>query len=125
MGDDHEPRSFSTFSPCVIALIGQLPDTLKIDASSSASSGGFLARRSSHTGPNVPIISICWHGKPHGAADHAAQVAELDPAMPPGVYNRAHVGALLAIAAAPARPQPPIAKHAGEDASRGSTTRCS
>lgn len=28
VGDDHEPRAFSTFSPCAIAMIGQLPDTL-------------------------------------------------------------------------------------------------
>ena len=27
VGDDHEPRSFSTYSACAIALIGQLPPT--------------------------------------------------------------------------------------------------
>ena len=29
VGDDHETRSFSTFSPCAIAMIGKLPDTLE------------------------------------------------------------------------------------------------
>jgi hypothetical protein len=28
IGDDHEPRMFSTFCPCAIALIGKLPGTL-------------------------------------------------------------------------------------------------
>jgi putative DNA primase/helicase len=28
VGDDHEPRSFATYSGCVISLIGILPDTL-------------------------------------------------------------------------------------------------
>ena len=28
VGDDHEPRSFSTYRACAIALIGKLPDTL-------------------------------------------------------------------------------------------------
>src|ERR1700730_14776901 len=28
VGDNHEPRVFSTHSPCAIAMIGQLPDTL-------------------------------------------------------------------------------------------------
>ena len=28
VGDDHEPRAFSTYSACAIALIGNLPDTL-------------------------------------------------------------------------------------------------
>jgi hypothetical protein len=28
VGDDHEPRAFSTYSAAAIALIGALPDTL-------------------------------------------------------------------------------------------------
>jgi putative DNA primase/helicase len=28
VGDDHEPRQFSTWAPCAIAMIGRLPDTL-------------------------------------------------------------------------------------------------
>src|SRR5215469_9295265 len=28
IGDDHEPRAFSTYSACAIALIGRLPETL-------------------------------------------------------------------------------------------------
>lgn len=28
VGDDHEPRAFSTFAPSAIAMIGELPDTL-------------------------------------------------------------------------------------------------
>ncbi|MCP4545109.1 MAG: hypothetical protein GY835_01430, partial [bacterium] len=28
VGDDHEPRAFSTFAPAAIAMIGELPDTL-------------------------------------------------------------------------------------------------
>jgi hypothetical protein len=29
VGDDHEPRQFSTFTPAAIAMIGRLPDTLE------------------------------------------------------------------------------------------------
>ena len=29
VGDDNEPRTFSTFAPCAFALIGRLPDTLE------------------------------------------------------------------------------------------------
>jgi putative DNA primase/helicase len=28
VGDDHEPREFSTWAPCAVAMIGRLPDTL-------------------------------------------------------------------------------------------------
>lgn len=28
VGDDHEPRAFSTHSPCAFAMIGKLPDIL-------------------------------------------------------------------------------------------------
>ena len=28
VGDDYEPGAFSTYSPCAIALIGKIPDTL-------------------------------------------------------------------------------------------------
>jgi hypothetical protein len=39
VGDDYQPRAFSTYSACAIALIGDLPDTLH-DRSSSLRSIG-------------------------------------------------------------------------------------
>jgi hypothetical protein len=34
IGDDHEPRQFSTWAPVAIAMIGRLPDTLEDRAAS-------------------------------------------------------------------------------------------
>ena len=46
VGEDFEPRAFSTFSPCAIALIGRLPATLHDRAIHIRLTGGYAAKAS-------------------------------------------------------------------------------
>jgi hypothetical protein len=89
VGDDHEPRAFSTYAPCAIALIGKLPDTLH-DRSVVVG----LKRRL----PNEPItpfrpdraghLDILARQAARWGRDHADQLETMDPDMPSGIYNR-------------------------------------
>jgi Protein of unknown function (DUF3631) len=102
-GDDLEPKQFSTFAPCGIALIGTLPPTLA-DRSIAVE----LSRRR----PNEPVESFRPDRVGHldglarqaarWARDNAVAVAAADPEMPEEVTNRARDNwrVLKAIAAA-------------------------
>jgi putative DNA primase/helicase len=101
VGEDLEPRRFSTYSACAIALIGQLPDTLQ-DRSVSVSLKRRLQRepvtpfrhdQAGHLGLLARRI-LRW------AQDHAAAVSSADPDMPDGIFNREadNTRPLLAIA---------------------------
>jgi putative DNA primase/helicase len=89
-GDDQEPRQFSTFGACAIALIGTLPSTLA-DRSIPVE----LSRRR----PNEPVESFRPDRARHldqlarqaarWANDNAVAVAAMDPEMPEEVTNRA------------------------------------
>jgi putative DNA primase/helicase len=89
VGDDHEPRSFSTYAACAIALIGRLPETLH-DRSVIVS----LKRRL----PTEEIASFRPDRAGHldelarkaarWAADNAERIGDADPEMPAGVFNR-------------------------------------
>ena len=89
VGDEHEPKAFSTYSACAIAMIGKLPDTLA-DRSLEVS----LKRRLA----GEPIVPIRLDCAPHleelsrkiarWAADHAVEISDSDPQMPEGVFNR-------------------------------------
>lgn len=90
VGDDHEPRQFSTFSPCAIAMIGQLPDTLG-DRSIS------IALRRRTAGEHIERLRV---DRPHifadlrrklarFAVDSAARLKNADPAMPASLDDRA------------------------------------
>ena len=89
VGDDFEPRSFSTYSACAIALIGRLPATLA-DRSVSVE----LRRRLS----DEVIEAFRFDRTEHldqlarkaarWAEDNTDRIRDADPDMPAGVFNR-------------------------------------
>jgi putative DNA primase/helicase len=129
VGDDHEPRAFSVYSACAIALIGTLPDTLH----DRAVTIDLQRRRPNETiTPYRPDradhLDVLARKAARWAQDHAERVAEADPVMPAGIINRAadNWRPLLAIADAAgvewgkrARKAAEASRSAeGEDASR-------
>jgi hypothetical protein len=90
VGEEFEPRLFSTYSACAIALIGKLPATLA-DRSVPIE----LRRRK----PDEPIKPFRYDRTEHldqlarkaarWARDNADRVRGTDPDMPDGVFNRA------------------------------------
>jgi putative DNA primase/helicase len=89
-GDDHEPRSFATYAPCVIALIGALPDTLHdravtIDLKRRLPSEKVEPYRPDRAGH----LDVLARKAARWANDHADRIATVDPAMPKGIVNRA------------------------------------
>jgi putative DNA primase/helicase len=90
VGDDHEPRSFATYSACAIALIGALPETLHdrsvvVDLKRRLPSEKvepFRPDRADH-------LDILARKAARWAADNAERIAAADPAMPAGIVNRA------------------------------------
>jgi Protein of unknown function (DUF3631) len=89
VGDDYEPRSFATYAPCVIALIGSLPDTLHDRAVTvdlkrrlpSEKVEPFRPDRASH-------LDVLARKAARWAKDHGELLADADPAMPDGIANR-------------------------------------
>jgi putative DNA primase/helicase len=101
VGDDHEPRGFSTFSPCALAAIGKLPPTLMdrsivVDLKRRLPDEPITPFRSDRAGHLETLARKIarWVG------DHAAALREADPVMPAGVFNREadNLRPLLAIA---------------------------
>jgi putative DNA primase/helicase len=89
VGDDHEPRQFSTYAACAIALIGNLPSTLT-DRSVSIE-----LRRRRQDEPVEPFrfektghLDRLARQAARWAADNAERVRGADPEMPDGIYNR-------------------------------------
>jgi hypothetical protein len=66
VGDDHEPRSFATYAPCVIALIGALPDTLH-DRGGDRGSQAAALEREGRAVPSRPRQSPRRAGQKGGA----------------------------------------------------------
>ncbi len=89
VGDDHEPRAFSTFAACAIALIGQLPGTLA-DRSITIN----LTRRKSDEAvepfrfDRVDHLVELRRKLMRWTADNAETIAATEPHMPAGLYNR-------------------------------------
>src|SRR5262249_41294209 len=89
VGNDFEVRAFATYSACVIALIGTLPDTLH---DRSVSIG--LKRRlpTEQVEPyrldRVDHLDVLARKAARWAADNTERVAAADPAMPDGIINR-------------------------------------
>src|SRR5262249_45924983 len=90
VGDDHEPRKFSTYAACAIALIGKLPATFHdrsapvIDLKRRLRSekvDNFRLDRPGHR-DMLARKAARW------AADKAEQVRDTDPELPPGLFNR-------------------------------------
>jgi putative DNA primase/helicase len=88
VGDDHEPRAFSTFAAVTIAIIGNLPDTLA-DRSVTVD----LKRRmpsekvASFRFDRVGHLDVLARQAARWAQDHAGNLAGADPEMP-GIHNR-------------------------------------
>jgi putative DNA primase/helicase len=88
VGDDHEPRAFSTFAAVTIAIIGNLPDTLA-DRSVSVD----LKRRlpsekvASFRFDRVGHLDVLARQTARWAQDHAGTIAAADPEMA-GIHNR-------------------------------------
>ena len=91
VGDDHEPRQFSTWSPVAIATIGQLPGTISdrsitIQMKRRRRSDPSITRlRKDRPGPFPALASKCarW------VADHLAALKEADPEIPESLNDRA------------------------------------
>jgi 5S rRNA maturation endonuclease (ribonuclease M5) len=90
VGDDHEPRSFSTYGACAIALIGQLPGTLT-DRSVPIT----LTRRKRDEDitpfrlDRVAHLVVLARKLARWTADNDVAIAATEPEMPAGIYNRA------------------------------------
>ena len=82
VGDDHEPRQFSTWAPAAIAMIGRLPDTLN-DRSVIIS----LRRRKpservdSFRSDRAEHLKILQRKMARWAQDHSGELAASDPDM--------------------------------------------
>lgn len=115
VGEDFEPRSFSTYSACAVALIGKLPATLTdrsvpIDLRRRRADEAIEAFRFDRTGPLDQLArqAARW------AMDQVDHVRSADPDMPAGVFNRAadNWRPLLAIADAAGGDWPARARRA-------------
>jgi hypothetical protein len=91
VGDDLEPRLFATFSPCSVALIGELPPTL---ADRSIPIG--LKRRRPADGEvksfsldDVGHLDLLARQSARWAQDHSVEIGATKPEMPDGIINRA------------------------------------
>jgi hypothetical protein len=88
VGDDFEPRAFATFSACVIALIGSLPDTLHdravvIDLKRRLPSETIEPFRPDRAG----YLDVLARKAVRWAQDHADDIAAADPDMPARYYQ--------------------------------------
>ena len=123
VGDDHEPRAFSTYGACAIALIGQLPATLA-DRSVPIT----LTRRKRDEGitpfrlDRVAHLLVLARKLARWTADNEIAIAAIEPEMPAGIYNRSadNWRPLLAIATVaggkwPARGQAAALKSVASD----------
>ena len=91
VGEELEPRLFATFSPCSVALIGELPPTL---ADRSIPIG--LKRRRPADGDvrsfsldDVGHLDLLARQSARWTQDHAVEIGATKPEMPDGIINRA------------------------------------
>jgi putative DNA primase/helicase len=90
VGDDHEPRQFSAWAPVALAASGRLPGTIE-DRSIRI---GLRRRRPDEAVEPLRLdrtgeLEDLARKAARWAADHAAELAAADPAMPEGIINRA------------------------------------
>jgi hypothetical protein len=65
VGDDHEPRAFSVYSACAIALIGALPDTLHDRSVTVDLKRRLPSEKTEPLVPTAPTISTCSPARRH------------------------------------------------------------
>jgi putative DNA primase/helicase len=101
VGDDHEPRKFSTWDAKSIALIGKLPDTLadrSIEIPLKRKFPGEQVQKLRHADPELfrALARRCARF----TADRADKIRGARPSMPDGLHDRAEYNwePLLAIA---------------------------
>jgi hypothetical protein len=90
VGDDHEPRRFSTWSAKAIAMIGKLPVTLadrsiELQLKRKLPGEKVLKLRHSDPGLFLTLARKCARF----AADHAEKIRASRPSMPGGLHDRA------------------------------------
>jgi putative DNA primase/helicase len=88
VGDDHEPRKFSTWAAVAIAMIGRLPPTLE-DRSIPVELRRRLPKEAivpfKHDDANLRRLASMATRWSH---DHADEIGRAIPAIPDGIYNR-------------------------------------
>ncbi|MBM3566047.1 MAG: DUF3631 domain-containing protein, partial [Alphaproteobacteria bacterium] len=90
VGDDHEPRKFSTWAATAIAMIGRLPDTLEVRSVPVR-----LRRRldsetiESLRGDKASHLDVLGRMAARWALDNFEAIRAADPVMPDGIINRA------------------------------------
>jgi hypothetical protein len=89
VGDEHEPRRFSTYGACAIALIGKLPATLHdrsvtVDLKRRLASEPVTSFRSDRTGD----LDMLARKVARWAVDNVEKVRTTDPEMPGTLFNR-------------------------------------
>jgi putative DNA primase/helicase len=89
VGDNHEPRQFSTWAAVAIALIGKLPDTLQdrailIRMRRRLPSEAITPFRADRTDD----LNILARKAARWAIDNLETLRAMDPAMPPTITNR-------------------------------------
>jgi Protein of unknown function (DUF3631) len=89
VGEDHVPHLFSTYAACAVAQIGRLPDTIadrsiRIELRRRKPGDRIVELRHGRTGHLDELARRVarW------ASDNAERVHAIDPAVPPGVFNR-------------------------------------
>jgi putative DNA primase/helicase len=95
VGDDHEPRAFSTWCPMVLAAIGKLPDTV-VDRSVSVpmrrKAPGEKAQRVTWSGRKGRTIRDHLHTLARGCArwaqDHREKLYDVEPHIPETLNDR-------------------------------------
>ena len=91
VGDEHEPRAFTTWSPKVIALIGRLPGTLtdrSIEVRLQRKLPGEPAIERFRPRRSEALLALHRQAA-RWATDHLAALIDADPAMPPALHDRA------------------------------------
>jgi hypothetical protein len=89
VGDDHEPRLFSTWAPLAIAMIGNLPDTLADRAVACSMRRRKKGERvESFRAGRLKYLKDIVRQIARWAADHEGELRTADPDIP-GLENRA------------------------------------
>lgn len=91
VGDDHEPRAFSTWCPKAIALIGKLPDTLADRAIEVAMRRRIAGERIERLRQDR-IEAECQQVRRQAvrwAADHLTELQDANPIAPVELHDRA------------------------------------
>lgn len=91
VGDDHDPRAFSTWCPKAIALIGKLPDTLgdrAIEIAMHRRTGGERVERLRQDRIEAECCDLRRQAV-RWAADHLCELQDADPLVPGELHDRA------------------------------------